>query len=430
MKRIFYQMLPRLWRDGRFQSVTPAFLRRLKGIGVDYVWYTGVPRHATSKPFVKGDPGSPYSIEDWYEVNPYSGTLADFDALVARTHAAGLKVCMDWIPNHVAADYAGPLPVLDCCDYDWTDTRKVNWDDARTVDEMSRVLRFWAGRGVDAFRCDMVELVSAEKIGEVLRAVRAEFPSLLFAAEVYGRENYRRYLDVAGFDLLYDKSGVYDILRGIVCDGRSARELTWNWQGLGAMQPRMLNFLENHDEQRMPYWAGERIWAAAAYALLFGDASFLLYFGQEAGENAAEGHEGRTSIFEWCRPVTIGRIASGRGLDQREREIFRRWRELLSLAALPAFREGRNWDLAYCQGAGFDPDRHAAFARFSDDEMWVVVCNFSDAAAQVDIRIPEELLSAASDKSGRRTVPVRVAPWDYCAVRLLRLRHFACSTPS
>ena len=104
---------------------------------------------------------------------------------------------------------------------------------------------------------------------------------------------------------------------------------------------------------------------------------------------------------------------------------------MLGLAALPSFRTGRNWDLAYCQGAGFnpgvtpsgpdvtpfgpgvtpfDPDRHAAFARFSDDEMWVVVCNFSDTAAVLDIVMPPEL--------GSRTVSVLVAPWDYCAVRI------------
>ena len=211
-KSTIYQVLTRLWGDGKFSSWDLASFDYAKSLGTKYIWYTGIPRHASGEPFVKGHPGSPYAISDWYDVNPYlalqpSDRMREFEDLVARTHAAGLKCIIDYIPNHVACNYKGKLGLYDFCDGNWTDTLKVNWTDPATPREMASILRFWASKGVDGFRCDMVELVPAEALGSVIESVRRDFPGLLFVAEVYQHENYCRYLDVAGFDLLYDKSG-------------------------------------------------------------------------------------------------------------------------------------------------------------------------------------------------------------------------------
>ena len=79
MKSIIYQMLPRLWGNGKFSSIDAGSLEYVKGLGAHYIWYTGVIRHATSatEKVVKGDAGSPYAIVDYYDVNPY---LADNSA--------------------------------------------------------------------------------------------------------------------------------------------------------------------------------------------------------------------------------------------------------------------------------------------------------------------------------------------------------------
>ena len=277
MKKIIYQIMPRLWGKGVLASCDAATLDYIRSLGVDYVWFTGLPRHATGQPFVKGDPGSPYAVTDWFDINPYlaenpSERMAEFSALVSRTHDAGLKFLMDYIPNHVARDYQGSIVHYDYCDGDWTDTLKNNWDDPRTFDAMLEILRYWASLGVDGFRCDMVELVSSEKLGRLIEAVKTDFPGLVFVAEVYGKENYRRYLD-AGFDLLYDKCGLYDALDWVCRYGGTAESLTWNWQFLGDMQPRMLNFLENHDELRLAsrqfLGSASRAYAALAFSLLF-----------------------------------------------------------------------------------------------------------------------------------------------------------------
>lgn len=418
MKKIIYQILPRLWGKGTMSNCDEATLEHIHSLGVDYVWYTGIPRHASGQDFVKGNPGCPYAVTDWMDVNPYLADnpavrMAEFSSLVARTHKAGMKVMIDYIPNHVARDYSGPIAHYDYCDGDWTDTYKNNWDDPRTLPAMVDILRFWAERGVDGFRCDMVEMVSAEKLGQLISAVKSEYPGLVFVAEVYGKDNYGRYIE-AGFDVLYDKCGLYDALAGICRWGQSAEQVTWNWQSLSDRQGRMLNFLENHDELRIASRAflgsADKAYAALAVSLLFNDAWFMLYFGQEAGEDASESQDGRTSIFNWCHPRMTGDLYSWihgeASLDGKEAEVLSTYRSLFELAKLPVFRSGNCWDLCYCNcsSAGFDPRRHFAFLRYDDKETWLVVCNFSDTPASVSIVFPEELRLLPGNLS-----PVRVS---------------------
>ena len=272
----------------------------------------------------------------------------------------------------------------------------------------------------------MVELVPPEALKELIPAVKADFPDRIFVAEVYQKDNYRRYLDEVGFDLLYDKSGLYDTLRAICCTGFTARGITWNWQWLGNMQPRVLNFLENHDEQRLssPEFLGSarRAFAPLTCSLLLNTAPFMLYFGQELGEDAAEGADGRTSIFNWSDPAALRglyrSLHGGPGLTPEAAGILARYRELLALAKRPAFAVGGTWDLTYCNenAPGYAPERHFAFVRFAPDEAWLVVCNFSDAPASVQLSLPPELRLASPALPA--TATAQVPAWDAAVVRI------------
>ena len=445
MKKIIYQVLPRLWGNGKLSSLDAGFLAYIKGLGVHSVWYTGLIRHAsrcTGDKVVKGDAGSPYAITDYYDASPYlaqdpAGRMEEFCQLVERTHAAGLKVIIDFVPNHVAREYKGTLGAgdntavhwapendffyypgeplrlpLDCEGYsemparasgncftsapgmnDWWETVKINYCDFHTAtwDKMLDIVRFWAARGVDGFRCDMVELVPPRFMQWLISSAKAEFPQLQFIAEVYEKEKYRFYVEEAGFDLLYDKSGLYDTLRAVTCSGASAREISWNWQFLGDLQPRMLNFLENHDEQRVAsdFFCGSAAggYAALGVSLLLNTAPFMLYFGQEMGERGmqAEGFsslDGRTSIFDWCRVPA---------LSKPDKAVQERYRTALALAGTAPFSEGKTFDLGYCQdGEGFNPDRHFAWLRSDGFSTWLVVANFGPASSGINIHIPAE----------------------------------------
>jgi len=491
-KHLIYQMLPRLWGEGKFASVDSAFLSYVKSLGFDYIWYTGIVRHATSatEKVVKGEAGSPYAITDWYDVNPYMATvesqrMEEFSDLLRRTHEAGLKVLIDFVPNHVAREYSGARtpagePVLGADDdtsehwspdndfyyypgealympfvegysefparasgnaftpapsvNDWYETVKINYCNWRTPtwDKMLHILQFWASLGVDGFRCDMVELVPPQFMEFAIRTMKRDYPSLLFVAEVYEKEKYGMYVNQVGFDLLYDKSGLYDTLRAIMCSGASAREITRNWQFLGDLQPSMLCFLENHDEQRIAsdFFAGSASagYAAMAVSLLLNDSSFMLYFGQEIGERGMDnepfsGLNGRTTIFDWWQVASLQRlrrwIGNHRaGLLPSEREVLKRYTSLLKLAMEPVITEGMNYDLCFCQGPGFDPTRHYAFLRSTGSETILVAANFGPSA-ELTVQIPQRALDFLdSPLSGPLTLTLSVPSNDFLLVRL------------
>jgi len=107
---------------GKFNDFTPVVLKKIREMGVSHVWFTGIIRHATQTDYsaygiprnhpavVKGRAGSPYAITDYYDVDPdlavdVSQRMAEFEQLVERTHKAGLKVIIDFVPNHVARQY-------------------------------------------------------------------------------------------------------------------------------------------------------------------------------------------------------------------------------------------------------------------------------------------------------------------------------------
>jgi glycosidase len=148
-KLVIYQLLPRYFGNtnatnklygskeengvGKFNDITPKALQELKKLGISYVWYTGVIEHATMTDYsaygikqddpdiVKGKAGSPYAIKDYYDVDPdlavdVKNRMEEYQNLINRTHSEGLKMIMDFIPNHVARTYqsdAKPAGVID-----------------------------------------------------------------------------------------------------------------------------------------------------------------------------------------------------------------------------------------------------------------------------------------------------------------------------
>ena len=472
-KFLLYQMLPRVFGrrewvpggsystngSGRFNDITDETLKALaRDLHIDAVWYTGVIAHATKTRFegvepchpdlVKGEAGSPYAITDYFDVAAELATapgkgMAEFEALVARTHKAGLKVVIDFVPNHVFRQFRPPfnrsnfytlygqslkLPVD--TDYtespalgtgncpgnaspgtgDWYDTIKLNYDNKYTWNIMRDVLLFWAGKGVDGFRCDMVELVPADFFRWAIAQVRHQKPGIMFIAEVYDKGNYRRYAD-AGFDYLYDKTGFYDALKEICAGWRPAYWLTGEWQFLGDLQPRMLNFLENHDEQRVAsdffLGDGRKALAPLTVSMLFNTCPFMIYFGQEYGERGMleegySGRDGRTSIYDYCclsteaGPAgdTNGKTPAGdtTGTAPKDEYLYNRYKQLTALAKEPIFAEGKTYDLMWLNPAGdrFDPNRQFAFMRAHGGKGALVVANFDDKPASVQLNISQD----------------------------------------
>ena len=467
---------------GKMADFTPQVLKEIKEMGVSHVWYTGVIRHATQTDYtsygiprqhpaiVKGKAGSPYAITDYYDIDPdlamdVKQRMKEFEALVERTHQAGLKVIIDFVPNHVARQYHSickpkkvkDLGETDCQEHgfdpqnnfyycpgqvftpyfdlyqgekepyyempakatgndhfdnapgktDWYETVKLNYG----VDyyagkvgcfdpipdtwlKMTDILLFWAKKGIDGFRCDMSEMVPAEFWQYATTIVKKKYKHLVFVGEVYNPYEYRHYL-AAGFDWLYDKVGMYDTMRSVICGNTSTHSISHAWQQTDDIRDHMLYFLENHDEQRIAsdfFAADAKKGVPAMIALLLMQQNpFMLYAGQEYGERGMDkegfsGHDGRTTIFDYWSIDTLCRAASNK-LTSEEKALQDIYTKTMQLACNEkAVSEGVFFDLMYVNP---HLQRQYAFLRHVKDELLLVVVNFDSADATIDVHIPE-----------------------------------------
>ena len=520
MKQIIYQVFPRLLTNtctncvpngtiaqngsGKMNRITDKVLASIKELGVTSVWYTGVIEHATKTDYtdqgivpadnphvVKGQAGSPYAIKDYYDIDPdiaesVPDRMAEFEALVARTHDAGLEVIIDFVPNHTARRYhsdAAPAGVEDFGAHDdtnyffkasnnyyyitrqlfapsidlgtgkkayvefpakvtgddcvsafpdcnnWYETVKLNYgrdlgDGSTHFDpipdtwfKMLNILRFWASKGVDAFRCDMVFMVPLEFWQWAIPNVKDRFPHVKFIAEIYDVNLYRDFIHLGGFDYLYDKVNLYDTLRGIQCHNFSAATITNCWQTVEGIQHHMLNFLENHDEQRFGsrFYAGDpaKVIPSLVVSSMISTGPMMIYAGQELGEQATDsegfsGYDGRTTIFDYWSVPTLRRWYNegnpdGSQLTPRERWLRSRYASILQLCnSEKAISQGRFYDLMYVnyENPTLNPHRQYVFLRSFDGETLLIAVNFGAESCDLAINIPLHALEMLNIPQG------------------------------
>ncbi|MCR4921325.1 MAG: alpha-amylase family protein [Bacteroidaceae bacterium] len=298
---------------------------------------------------------------------------------------------------------------------DWYETVKLNYGvdyvgghthfspTPDTWYRMRDILIFWAKEGVDGFRCDMAEMVPVEFWQWVIPQIKAFRPGIIFIAEVYDPSRYRDYVHRGGFDYLYDKVGLYDTLRAVVCHQVSAQEITRCWQSVDDIRGHMLSFLENHDEQRLAsdFYAGDprRGRPALIVAALLYTNPFMLYFGQELGERGMDaegfsGRDGRTTIFDYWCVDTIRRWRNKGTFDDalltdEERELKEFYRRTLTLCnENEVLREGDSFDLMY---ANTHLHRQYAFVRQWNGLCILVIANFSDSDEHIQLTLPAHL---------------------------------------
>lgn len=276
--------------------------------------------------------------------------------------------------------------------------------------KMRDVLLFWARLGVDAFRCDMAEMVPLAYWKWVIPQVKAKYRYIDFIAEIYNQDAYRSYLSDGAFDYLYDKVGLYDTLRDVSCGNKPASEITFALQKVGDIQHRMLNFLENHDEQRIAsdFFLGDAAKAKAAMIVTtcVNTNPVMVYAGQELGEKGMDsegfsGKDGRTTIFDYWGVDSLSRWNNNGAwntklLTKEEKSLKRFYSKLLNLCDTePSLYNGLFYDLMYVNyfNLNFDSTKQYAFLRGTQHECILVVANFDNVDVDITVHLPQDVFS-------------------------------------
>ncbi|MBS7341956.1 MAG: alpha-glucosidase C-terminal domain-containing protein [Parabacteroides sp.] len=542
-KMIIYQVFPRWFGNtntkpvrngsleengvGKFSDFTPLALSKIKELGTTHIWYTGVIEHATQTDYtayhiqkdhravVKGKAGSPYAIKDYYDIDPdladhVENRMEEFETLVARTHDAGMKVIIDFVPNHVARQYHSdaqynfieelgqndntskafdpnnnfyyipgqPLTLpftnddegLGYSEFpakatgndrfdafpncnDWYETVKLNYGVdylngrskhfdpiPNTWHKMLDILRFWASKQIDGFRCDMAEMVPVEFWEWAIPLVKKDYP-VIFIAEVYNPAEYRNYIFNGHFDYLYDKVGLYDTLRAVICGQAPASNIPACWQSLEGIQSHMLNFLENHDEQRLAsdFFAKDPSAGISGLMVsaLMNTNPMMIYSGQELGERGMDeegfsGIDGRTTIFDYWSVSTLrnwknGGKYDGGKLTEKQKQLRQQYAAILNIAKNePAITQGSFFDLMYTNEKNrfFNNRNQYAFLRKHKNEVILVVANFTHSEQNVWVNIPEDAFKALDIKdneaamlkdllTGTETISTLTTAWPF-----------------
>ncbi|MGZ8375646.1 MAG: alpha-amylase family glycosyl hydrolase [Gemmatirosa sp.] len=273
-------------------------LPRLKALGVDILWL--MPVQPIGRKNRKGPLGSYYAIADYRAINPEFGTTSDMRAFIDAAHAQGLKVILDWVPNHTAFDHPWITQhpdwyaknpdgsISNARDNennatDWTDVAELDYANRDMRQAMLTDMRYWLdSMRLDGFRCDVAGGVPDDFWAEARQTLRAARPDVFLLAEAESPKAH------ATFDMTYGWE-LHHLLNAIAKGEKPTRELDAYFARQDSLYPRdafRMYFTSNHDENSWQGTEFERMGAnhlpAFVLAATAQNGMPLLYTGQEA----------------------------------------------------------------------------------------------------------------------------------------------------
>ena len=293
---ILYEVFVRDFSEAGTFNALEARLDELVDLGVNALWL--MPIHPNGEVNALGTYGSPYAVKDFTDVHPDFGTMGHFRDLVISCHGRGLRILIDWVPNHTAWDHPWITAHPEWYTQDaqgnivhppgtnWMDVADLNYDSGALRAAMIDAMRFWiADVGIDGFRCDYAEGVPQDFWELAIAEMKAINPNVVMLAE-----GAAPWLHDVGMNLSYSWDG-YGALRSVFVDGAAANVLQSSFEGesatLGPLD-RRLRFSTNHDETSWdappPTLFGGQDAARCAQAIVtFLPGTPLIYNGQEVG---------------------------------------------------------------------------------------------------------------------------------------------------
>ena len=395
--------------EGTFQAAE-THLPRLKELGVDILWL--MPIHEIGEKNRKGSLGSPYSVKDYYSVNPEFGTLADLKRFVDKAHEMGMYVILDWVANHTAWDNTLVKKHPDWYERDWKgDFRPTpwwDWSDIINLDYsrpevrkyMTDAMKYWVQEAdIDGYRCDVAGFVPLEFWNLVRKELDAIKPVFMLA------EWESRDLHAEAFDMTYAWSW-YDAVHEIAMGQADVSSLfiyySWNESAYPRNSMRM-TFVSNHDKNA---WEGTQFkqfgdaLEPAIVLSVVGEGMPLIYNGQEAG------NPNRLKFFE---KDTI------RWQEHRVGELYQK---LFALKKEKRVLWNARWGARMIKVPNNREEEVLSFVRRNEQEQVFAVFNFSDRRQTVHFRRHLHHGEYTNFFSGRKERfsaqgTLILQPWDY-----------------
>jgi glycosidase len=299
--------------EGTLQAAAKQ-LPRLKKLGIDVLWL--MPIHPIGEKNRKGSLGSPYSVQDYFAVNPEIGNKQDMKQFVKQAHDLGMYVILDWVANHTAWDNVihethpewyikdfknDNIPTLW---FDWDDIIDLDFSNLELQDYMIEAMSYWVGEvGVDGYRCDAAGLVPNafwKRASQTLNQIKPVF----MLAEWEGPQFYEH-----GFDATYAWSWwetMHKIAQGKAKANALHSYYAWN-DGYYPDRAMRLMYVSNHDVNSWEATQFEAFGDALSTAITLSVVSEgipMIYNGQEAGNPKRLAFFERDTI-EW-QPHPIG----------------------------------------------------------------------------------------------------------------------------
>ena len=407
---VIYQVNTRQFsQSGTFDGVIEK-LAHIVGLGARILWL--MPIHPIGEKHRKGELGSPYAVKDYFAINPEFGDESSLRRLIDEAHALGLKVILDWVPNHsawdnhlvtqhpewYARDYKGdfrPSPW-----WDWSDIIEFDYDQPGLREYMIMAMTYWVEEfDIDGYRCDVAGYVPND-FWRQLRTALDNIKPVFLLAEWEDRDLHRD-----GFNMTYAWSwneALHDIAHQKAPVDRLRKYYSWNERAWPRSAYRM-TFVSNHDKNAwdgtQQEQFGECLEAAIVLSVL-GEGMPLIHNGQEAGESK------RLAFFE-RDPI-----------DWQDHPIGDLYRKLIHLKKrVPALWNGE-YGASMIQVPNSLPAQVLSFVRRQDDVKVFVVLNLSADTADVDFH--ENLyrdeyidLFEASCTRIPQTDNLSLPPWAY-----------------
>lgn len=371
---VIYQINTRQFSEAGTFAAVQEELPRLKELGVDILWL--MPIHPIGEVNRKGSLGSPYSVKDYYDVNPEFGTKEDFKAFVDAAHEQGFKVILDLVANHTAWDHPLATAHPDWYEktwdgdfrptpwWDWSDIIDLDWTKPGVRQHIGEAMEYWVREfDVDGYRADVAGYVPVD-FWETMRTRLNAIRPVFMLGEVQETAFHR-----ASFDATYAWDWHHtskDVAKGAANPTAFYGYYAEN-ESLWPRKAMRMTYIENHDSNswegtlRENYAAG----LEAATALAFtGEGIPLVYNGMEACNNT------RLEFFEkdaidWSK---LG--------DRRTCEYGQLLQDLIAFRkANPALENG-HWGARMQKVDTNQPERIFAWVREEDGNKVLGLFNF------------------------------------------------------